>query len=151
MPTAQAQTASIDLRFAGLNADGRPQFSFTIAGFSNFSADLYRHDTGCDFAEALSNTENGGARRVNTNTITSTPAVDESDDANFVAGQTYYYAILGNDVITPANNNTVSNCVSNVMPGGAADDSILPSVIRGLQQGIYNRIQQRQRQDGRWK
>ena len=37
-------------------------------------------------------------------------------------------------------------------PGSdATDKAVLPSIIRGITNGIFDRIQQRQRRDGRWK
>ena len=44
----------------------------------------------------------------------------------------------GDEMQTPPNNT-------------AADDAILPRVLHGIKRGIYQRILQRQREDGKWK
>ena len=59
--------------------------------------------------------------------------------------------VSGGDTMMDA----VTVVIANPTVGEAADDAILPNVLRhqthGIHGGIFNRIQQRQRADGRWK
>ena len=78
-------------------------------------------------------------------------------DTSVEIGKTYIYR--WNDIgVTPAFlvSATTEPITATVVGGGdAVDDAVLPNVLRntthGIQRGIYQRILQRQREDGRWK
>ena len=76
-----------------------------------------------------------------------------SADVTALAGAIQAVVLCGDHALA-----TVSNVVTRTIAaasGDAADDAVLPNVLRqqhrGIHNGIFRRIQQRQRQDGRWK
>ena len=134
-------------------AAGAPQFSWTTSGITTLIGNLLRHPAGCDFTAGVSVFDgnfNGGG---NIFLVLPTSAL-ETTDATAESGRVYYYAIVVIDAAV-GTDSLVSNCVRiGTAGGGATDEAVLPNALRhqhrGITNGIFNRIRQRQQQDGRW-